>query len=301
MFTTDDEEEEAVLTNSVEPTESSQSILPQFDEKYQQYLDKVENGLAHATAPSTPSPSPSTSLVVPTSDASAQPALNSTQSLEQILQRPSTAAESMRSGESSSSLHSEQSASMQIDQRKPTADAEHATVNKTRSEHESLKWMTKQALSSASAPATAPARPQTHKSASSKSESSSTIASETSQNAANLASPTATHTSSSSSTSSPKPAASGAYYRAVTAVPVKRNDTRSHPPPAQVIYTHSQNNHGHANESIYATIAKRLTALEVNATLSRRYLEEQTRLISATFRRIEDRLTGIERSVGSVR
>lgn len=73
---------------------------------------------------------------------------------------------------------------------------------------------------------------------------------------------------------------------------VRRNDTKP-----QVIYTHAHNVNHQPNESIYGTIMKRLLALEVNATLSTTYLEEQTRMVWETFRRIEDRLTSMEKAV----
>lgn len=72
----------------------------------------------------------------------------------------------------------------------------------------------------------------------------------------------------------------------------RRNDSR-----AQVIYTHNQGSHPQPNESIYGTIMKRLLALEVNTTLSTAYVEEHSRMVWETFRRIEERLTNIEKSV----
>ena len=90
---------------------------------------------------------------------------------------------------------------------------------------------------------------------------------------------------------------------ATTVVPgpsvYRRNDTarHHHQPAPQVVYTHAHATHSHANDTIYGTIMKRLTALEVNMTLSTAYLDEHTRLVWATFRKIEDRLAGIERSV----
>ena len=78
----------------------------------------------------------------------------------------------------------------------------------------------------------------------------------------------------------------------------KRNDTRT-PQTAQqqVVYTHSHVNQPQPNESIYGTIMKRLLSLEVNATLSTAYFEEHTKFVWSTFRRIEDRLGNMERSV----
>lgn len=72
----------------------------------------------------------------------------------------------------------------------------------------------------------------------------------------------------------------------------RRNDSKP-----QVIYTHAHNANHQPNESIYGTIMKRLVALEVNATLSTTYLEEQSRVVRETFRRIEDRLTNMEKTV----
>jgi len=42
---------------------------------------------------------------------------------------------------------------------------------------------------------------------------------------------------------------------------------------------------------------KRLLALEVNSTLSTTYFEEQSRMVWETFRRIEDRLANMEKTV----
>ena len=72
----------------------------------------------------------------------------------------------------------------------------------------------------------------------------------------------------------------------------RRNDSKP-----QVVYTHAHNTNHQPNESIYGTIMKRLLALEVNATLSTGYLEEQSRVVRETFRRIEDRLSNMEKTV----
>jgi hypothetical protein len=76
----------------------------------------------------------------------------------------------------------------------------------------------------------------------------------------------------------------------------RRNDTRTTQP--QVIYTHPSQ--PQPNESIYGTIMKRLLALEVNSTLSTGYIEEHTRFVWESFRRIEEKLSGIEHSVSDV-
>jgi len=76
----------------------------------------------------------------------------------------------------------------------------------------------------------------------------------------------------------------------------RRNDTRS--TQSQVIYTHPSQ--PQPNESIYGTIMKRLLALEVNSTLSTAYIEEHTRFVWESFRRIEEKLSGIEHSVSDV-
>jgi hypothetical protein len=78
-----------------------------------------------------------------------------------------------------------------------------------------------------------------------------------------------------------------------TASPARRNDSKP-----QVIYTHGHHSSHQPNESIYGTIMKRLLALEVNSTLSTTYLEEQSRMVWETFRRIEDRLSNMENTVG---
>ncbi|KAK9895180.1 hypothetical protein P389DRAFT_180779 [Cystobasidium minutum MCA 4210] len=76
-----------------------------------------------------------------------------------------------------------------------------------------------------------------------------------------------------------------------SASPARRNDSKP-----QVIYTHAHSANHQPNESIYGTIMKRLLALEVNATLSTAYLEEQSRVVRETFRRVEDRLSNMEKT-----
>ena len=113
-------------------------------------------------------------------------------------------------------------------------------------------------------------------------------------------------------TSSPVPSpsrtsfsnATSLSYRSAASTPSysqpqqRRNDSRpAHPAQHQVLYTHSHASHPQPNESIYGTIMKRLLSLEVNATLSTAYIEEHTKFVWETFRRIEDRLGGIEKSV----
>lgn len=111
------------------------------------------------------------------------------------------------------------------------------------------------------------------------------------------------HTSASSHApqSPPKASSSGPslIYRTVnsgqqqaTASPARRNESKP-----QVIYTHGHHSTHQPNESIYGTIMKRLLALEVNSTLSTTYLEEQSRMVWDTFRRIEDRLLTMEKTV----
>lgn len=92
-----------------------------------------------------------------------------------------------------------------------------------------------------------------------------------------------------------RPALSTASHHAV-----KRNDTRHNAqqqPPPQVVYTQMHSSQPQPNESIYGTIMKRLMALEVNTTLSTAYVDEHSRMVWETFRRIEERLHGMERSV----
>jgi hypothetical protein len=98
-----------------------------------------------------------------------------------------------------------------------------------------------------------------------------------------------------------KPSATSAslVYRTVTtnsnqapAAPARRNDSKP-----QVVYSHVHANTHQPNESIYGTIMKRLMALEVNGTLSTAYVEEQSKMVWDTFRKIEDRLSSMEKSV----
>lgn len=77
-----------------------------------------------------------------------------------------------------------------------------------------------------------------------------------------------------------------------SASPARRNESRP-----QIIYTHAHHSTHQPNESIYGTIMKRLLALEVNSTLSTTYFEEQSKIVWDTFRRIEDRLLAMEKTV----
>ena len=75
----------------------------------------------------------------------------------------------------------------------------------------------------------------------------------------------------------------------------RKNETRQ--PAPQVVYTHASN--PHPNESIYGTIMKRLLALEFNTTLTTSYMEEHTRTVWSAFRRIEEKIMNLEKTVSS--
>jgi hypothetical protein len=78
------------------------------------------------------------------------------------------------------------------------------------------------------------------------------------------------------------------------------------PPPSQSHHQASQqqiprpgNGGGTTQESIFKTISKRLSLLERNASLSYKYIEEQSRAYHEAFRRVEIlRLEGMHHAVG---